>query len=77
MTFLEYLKSKNKTFLEAGNELGLSEMQIRRLAKGDSRPQPDNMETIFNWSNGEVTPNDWYNLGNNNPVQESTEPSEV
>lgn len=66
MTLDEYLsqaKDENgKPLRDAafGARCGMSQSQISRLRKGKSRPSFEGMEAIRKATDGEVSPNDWF-----------------
>ena len=44
---------------KAGKELGVDGITLWRWENGRSIPEADNLRKIMEWSNGQVTPNDF------------------
>lgn len=62
MLLSNFLKLIKKTTNQAATELGFSQADISRYCTGKSIPRPERMKKIEDWSNGAVTPNDFYNI---------------
>ena len=58
MKFKKFVKETGKSIKGAAEELGVSTMTIRRLL--ESKRKDETALKIYDWSNGEVTPNDLY-----------------
>lgn len=61
MLLSEYLKLSKKTPRQAAAELDVSIMTINRMCRG-LMYQNCNIRKVYEWSNGVVTPNDFYNI---------------
>lgn len=59
MKLVEYLKNKELSLEQASQELGFSYEDVRRYSKNEVMPRPDRLKKIAEWSNGEVTVNDF------------------
>lgn len=62
MKFKTYLEENNISFAIAAGELDASSEGVRLWAEGMRVPRPDQMKRIYEWSNGMVQPNDYYDL---------------
>ena len=60
MKLLDYIEKQENTIQKAAEELGFTYEDVRRYCKGIVIPRPDKMKKIIEWSNGEVTANDFY-----------------
>lgn len=67
MNLREYLRLTRQTEKEAADDLKVKQPVFNRWVNGTRIPNPGNMAAIFNWSNGVVTPNDFYPLGTKKP----------
>lgn len=73
MNFSDYLKNANKTLREAAAETGISYELLRKYKNKQRRPRIENMLILRNWTNGAVTPNDFFNIANDNEPQNKDE----
>ena len=55
----QFMGSKNQAALC----LSVSYETIRKWITGERVPCPENMKKIFRWSNGQVAPADFYDVG--------------
>ncbi len=62
MKFKAYLEEKDISLAQASTELDVSTECVRLWAEEKRIPRPDQMKRIYNWSHGVVTPNDFYDL---------------
>lgn len=53
---------------EAAAELNVTKDVYTSWEYGNRIPRTENMENIFKWSGGQVTPNDFYNVANDNEI---------
>lgn len=60
MTFKDYLTDKKLTLADAAKALNVTHQACRYWASGDRVPRPKQMQKIIKWSNGRVTPADFY-----------------
>lgn len=60
MQFSEYVNKQKITQEELAVILDTTQGSICRWLKGETMPRPDKMAKITEWSNGEVTANDFY-----------------
>lgn len=74
MTLQEYLAKNNKKVSDLAGDLNLQHTVVLRWVKGKRYPRPESMQKIFEYTNGAVTPNDFFNIANDN---EPTTPDEV
>lgn len=65
MKLQEYLDKENKKVADLARDLELPHPVVLRWAKGERVPRQDNMQKIFAYTNGEVSPNDFYNINDN------------
>lgn len=63
-SFERYLEKHNITQQEVAKALGISQAQISRIINGSFIPNKANMLKIYSFTNKEVTPNDFYGVGN-------------
>jgi hypothetical protein len=61
MNLPEYLEKNQISIDDASRELGFPYESVRRYALGVVLPRPDKLSKISEWSNGEVTANDFIN----------------
>ena len=61
MILQEYLENNGISLAKASEELGFPYESVRRYALGVVFPKPDKIKKISEWSNGEVTANDFIN----------------
>jgi hypothetical protein len=61
MDLQKYLETKEISLEKASNELGFPYESVRRYALGYVIPRPEKIKKITEWSNGEVTANDFIN----------------
>ena len=62
MRLQEFLDSKKKKIADMARDLGVAHCVVRVWVTGERIPTPDNMQKIFAYTNGEVTPNDFYDI---------------
>tara|TARA_Y100000591_G_C21634868_1_gene594751 strand:+ start:249 stop:668 length:420 start_codon:yes stop_codon:yes gene_type:complete len=68
-----FLKKENITIPEFAELIGESHFRnVYRYLRGDKNvvPRPDKMELIYNLTNGEITPNDFYGFLDQNKVND-------
>lgn len=62
MDFKSYLEKNNISKKQAAEELGFNEMDIHRYSNKLVIPRPEKLIKIVKWSNGEIQPNDFYEV---------------
>lgn len=62
MKLQEFLQKKNKRPADMARDLKLKHSVVLRWVKGLRVPTPENMQKIFAYTNGAVTPNDFFNI---------------
>ena len=63
MTTLQtYLDKNNKTVADMARELDVLHCVALRWVNGARVPSKENMQKIYEWSGGQVEPNDFYNI---------------
>ena len=62
MKFSEYLSKNNIKQEEAAKALEVSQPTVSRWLQGDFIPERDAMQRIIIYTNGEVKPNDFYDV---------------
>lgn len=62
MRFGTYLSTKKISVARAARALEMEHETVRRYARGLRIPRGDAMTKIVDWTNGEVTANDFYKL---------------
>lgn len=65
MKLQEYLDKENKKTSDVARDFNLPHTIVLRWVKGVRIPRPENMQKIFAYTNGEVAPNDFYNINDN------------
>ena len=60
MLLSEWIEKNNKTQQEVADALGCGQCDISRYCSGEVIPRPDRMQKITEYTNGGVTPNDFY-----------------
>lgn len=63
MNLTEYRKKEKKTQTQIAEELGVSQSNIASWENGTRTPTRENMQRIIAYTNGEVQPNDFYEVG--------------
>lgn len=63
MQLTKFIEKQEKTLIQASKELGFNYEDLRRYCAGLVIPRPDRMAKITDWSDGEVTANDFYERG--------------
>lgn len=64
MTLAEYLAAKKITYAAFAERIGAGHARtVERYAKGQRTPDGDTLRTIFEQTDGEVTPNDFFGVG--------------
>lgn len=54
--------SKSQSVEAAAKAIGISKAQLSRLENGVQEAQPDVVRALFDWSEGEITPNKLFDL---------------
>lgn len=62
MRFSDYIAINNIAVSDAANALGVTHQAVYAWMNGRRLPSSGMMAKIFNWSNQQVTPNDFYDL---------------
>lgn len=62
MKLQDYRKQENKTQEQVAEELGVAQSNIASWENGIRIPTKDNMQRIVAYTNGEVQPNDFYEV---------------
>lgn len=62
MRLHEYLAKENKKTSDLARYLSLPHTIVLRWVKGQRIPRPKNMRKIVAYTNGEVMPNDFYQM---------------
>lgn len=62
MKLQEYLDKENKKVSDMARDFDMAHTIVLRWVKGVRVPTPENMQKIFAYTGGEVTPNDFYNI---------------
>lgn len=62
MKLKEYLKQNNKRPADLAHDLKIVHCVVRRWCNGESIPTKDYMKKIFEYTDGMVTPNDFYHV---------------
>jgi transcriptional regulator with XRE-family HTH domain len=62
MLLVEFLKKEKMTQCQFSKKLGVTRVAITHYCTGKRKPFTKTMEKIIKATNGEVTPNDFYNL---------------
>ena len=62
MELNEYLKSKNKNVADFARDFQVKHSVALRWVRGSRIPAKENMQKIFAYTNGAVTPNDFFNI---------------
>lgn len=62
MKLHEYLAKKKQKTSDLARHLDLSHTIVLRWVKGTRIPRPENMRKIVAYTNGEVMPNDFYQM---------------
>ncbi len=65
MKLQEYLDKEHKKVSDVARDLNLPHTIVLRWVKGARVPRPENMQKIFAYTGGEVTPNDFFNINDN------------
>ena len=63
MTLEEYRHTNKKTISEMVNFFGVSQMTLWRWENGKAIPRKEMIKKIEEWSNGQITPMDFYTKG--------------
>lgn len=66
MKLQEYLETNNKTVADLARACEVKHTVALRWANGARIPSRENMQKIFAYTNGEVTPNDFYDINTTN-----------
>lgn len=62
MTLTDYLAQPGRTATELAAKTGFSVSTVTRAAKGEISPSADLMRKIFEATEGDVTPNDFFGI---------------
>ena len=62
MKLKDWLKIQKKSVADMANDLKIRHCVARCWVVGERMPTSDNMQMIFAYTDGEVTPNDFYNI---------------
>ena len=62
MKLKAYLQKNNKRAADMARALNIKHSVVLRWVKGLRVPTVENMQKIFAYTNGEVTPNDFYDI---------------
>lgn len=62
MKLQDYRKQENKTQEQVADELGVAQSNIASWENGIRIPTKENMQKIIAYTNGEVQPNDFYEV---------------
>lgn len=62
MRFGEWVEKTGKSNAEIGRELGRSAMCISHWRRRERVPGKEDVAAIYRYTDGAVTPNDWYDL---------------
>lgn len=65
MRLSEYVSIENLSIPQVAEQFNVTVEAVRSWIKGIKIPNPENMVAIYEWSNGAVTPNDFYDLPDN------------
>lgn len=65
MTLQEYLEKNKIGICEMAKQTGFTQPCCSMWAAGQRIPSRENMQKIFAYTNGEVTPNDFYSINEN------------
>lgn len=65
MTLSEYLDKTKQRISTIARALGVRHCVARWWVVGVAIPSKENMQKIFTYTGGEVTPNDFYNINTN------------
>ncbi len=63
MKFKDWLEKENKSQDEVAKELDLSQVSICYYVNGQKIPRAETMQKIVAYTKGEVTANDFYDVG--------------
>lgn len=62
MKLYQWRKKENKTQQELATELGTTQAIYQKWESGETIPRPESMQKIVEYTKGEVTANDFYNV---------------
>lgn len=62
MRFSDFITQSGKTQSQVAEELGTSQANVSRWSSGESLPEATLIKKIYDWSGGEVQPNDFYEV---------------
>lgn len=62
MKLKSYIIAMNMTVAAAARQLGTTQQCLARACDGQRIPRKDLMQRIYDWSDGMVQPNDFYDL---------------
>lgn len=60
----EYLNKNNQKPADLARAFGVVHCMARRWCNGEAIPNKEYMQKIFEYTSGEVTPNDFFNINN-------------
>lgn len=67
ITLQEYLEKNEKRTADLARAVDVKHCVARRWVRGEAIPTKETMQKIYEWTDGEVEPNDFYNI---NPTDE-------
>lgn len=62
MTLQKYLEQTNKRVADLARDFNVVHCVARRWVNGEVMPSRQTIEKIYEWSGGQVEPNDFYNI---------------
>lgn len=68
ITLQEYLEKNEKRTADLARAIDVKHCVARRWVRGEAIPTKETMQKIYEWTAGEVEPNDFYNI---NPTEET------
>jgi len=72
MKLAQYLSESGISFAEFGEKIGVTRVQVSRLASGQRRPSLDRIEAIFRATDGRVGPADFLDLPRGSDPKEAS-----
>lgn len=75
MRFADWINATNTTNADFARRAGWSSETVRRYRTGEREPGTAEMATIFNLTDGLVTPNDWAGVGHRPGIADAAEVS--
>lgn len=62
ITLQKYLEQTNRRVADLARDFNVVHCVARRWVLGEAIPNKDAMQKIYEWSGGQVEPNDFYNI---------------